>query len=263
MRVLSALLVCSIATSCVHNPDPSPPSVQSVPKMRYGSYIVVELVGGAFVSGELLAIDNGAVYVRTEVGPTQTVPLHRVRSADLYAYNSDWGFGVWGALGTLMTISHGFLLVFSAPLWMISSGVVAGVESSHMKFEIPEDDISDLVKWARYPQGMPKNLGPPGATRPTTPTVQPTVQQKSRQEEAWQLTKRGQHAARNGACDVVVELDPRVRALDEGMHQMAFLRDEAIRRCLSLPSLLPPSMTPVTSPPSAPPDAGVPLDAAP
>jgi hypothetical protein len=70
-------------------------------------------------------------------------------------------------------------------------------------------------------------------------------------ESAWQLTQQAQQAAREGKCDVVAELDHRVRALDSSLHESTFIRDEAIRRCFGLPSLLAPS----------PADAGIAGDA--
>jgi hypothetical protein len=247
MRVLSALLACTLLASCVYNPDPNPPSVQSVPRSRYGAYIEVEMRSNETVRGELLAIDNGALYVRTAPTKIETLLLHRVRTADLWPYNSDWGFGVWGVLGTLGTISHGFVLIFSAPIWILTSSIVAGIESSHMHLEIPEDDLAELNKWARYPQGMPRNVAATAGSK------------KQKQEEAWLLTKQALQAARFGKCEFVVQLDPRVRALDNDVYQLTFLRDEAIRHCLSMPSLLaPPGLTP-----STPGDAGVPLDAVP
>ena len=101
-----------------------------------------------------------------------------------------------------------------------------------MILTIPGNKIEDLSKWARYPQGMPTPSNP---------------------DRAWKLTLQAEQAARADRCDVVVALGPQVRELDPGLHEATFMRDEAIRRCLGLPSLLVPSM-PV---PSAPPDAGI------
>jgi hypothetical protein len=235
MRALSVTLLFAL-TACLNNPDPRAPEVGSIPISKFGAWIVITERDGRVTSGELLAIDHGMVHVKPGARENTSIPLHEVRVAELYKYESDWGFGAWGALGTLSTISHGFLLIFSAPIWIIASSVVAGTESYHVRLKLPDDDINELAKWARYPQGMP----PPPAPMPKA-------------DESWTLTKQAKDAARQGRCDVVTDLDGRVRVLDPGMHDQVFIRDEAIRQCLGLPSLLgPPGMQDVA------PDAGVP-----
>jgi hypothetical protein len=240
MRALSITLLFALA-ACLNNPDPRAPEVGSIPISKFGAWIVVTERDGRVTSGELLAIDHGMIHVKPGARDTASIPLHQVRTAELYKYESDWGFGVWGALGTLSTISHGFLLIISAPVWIIAASVTAGVESYHVRLKLPDDDVNELAKWARYPQGMP----PPSATKP-------------RPDASWTMTKVAKDAARLGRCDIVNDLDSRLRALDPGMHDQVFMRDEAIRRCLGLPSLLaPPGMQAV------PPDAGVTPDAGP
>jgi hypothetical protein len=236
MRALSITLLVTLA-ACLNNPDPRAPNVGSIPSSKFGAWIVVTDRDGRVTSGELLAIGHGIIHVKPGARENASIPLHQVRTAELYKYESDWGFGVWGGLGTLATISHGFILIFSAPIWIIASSVTAGVESYHVRLELPDDDINELAKWARYPQGMP----PPPAPKPS--------------DKSWTLTKLAKDAARVGRCDMVTDLEAQVRALDPGMHEQVFIRDEAIRRCLGLPSLLaPPGMQDVT------PDAGVPPD---
>lgn len=235
MRALSITLLFALV-ACLNNPDPRAPEVGSIPISKFGAWIVITERDGRVTSGELLAIDHGMIHVKPGARENASIPLHQISGAELYKYESDWGFGVWGALGTLATISHGAWLIFSAPLWIITSSVAAGYESYHVRLKLPDDDINELAKWARYPQGMP----PPAAPKPSL-------------DEAWTLTKQAKDAARQGRCDVVSDLGDRVRALDPGMHDQVFSRDEAIRRCLGLPSLLaPPGMQEVL------PDAGVP-----
>ncbi|HUS30367.1 MAG TPA: hypothetical protein VMZ53_17785 [Kofleriaceae bacterium] len=237
MRALSVLLAFALTTACIYNPDPREPTLADTQRKGFGAWIVVTARDGSETQGELLAIDNGSLFIKTRVRKPVVIPLHTVQGADVYTYESDWGFGVWGLLGTLSTASHGLILIFSAPIWMLSASIAAGVESAHIRLQIPDDDIDEIRKWARYPQGMPKQ----------SPTI-------SRKEDAWAFTQQAQVAARMGNCEAVTKLEPRVLELDVGLHDMTFMRDEAIRRCLGLPSLIaPPSMVP----PSTPPDAGV------
>ena len=49
------------------------------------------------------------------------------------------------------------------------------------------------------------------------------------------LTQRAAGAAREGNCDRVRRLEPRVRDYDPELHDFVFLRDPEIARCLSAP----------------------------
>ncbi len=51
-------------------------------------------------------------------------------------------------------------------------------------------------------------------------------------ETAWELTKQAKTAARAEDCTQVQAIDPRVRDLDHDFHNVVFLRDAAIQRCL-------------------------------
>jgi hypothetical protein len=51
-------------------------------------------------------------------------------------------------------------------------------------------------------------------------------------ERAWQLTKASAAAARTGDCHVAIDFDDEIDALDPEFHDVVFLRDAAIARCL-------------------------------
>lgn len=68
---------------------------------------------------------------------------------------------------------------------------------------------------------------------PDDPPPPPPKQIPEGRDEAWQLTKQAQTAARAGDCATVMELDVRVRELDLELHATAFARDVAIARCLT------------------------------
>jgi hypothetical protein len=78
-------------------------------------------------------------------------------------------------------------------------------------------------------------------------------------DDAWQLTKQAQLAARSGDCPTVFALDDVVRGMDAELHRV-FSRDAAIISCMSTkeitvtpPSEAAPQGQPSTSPPSSPP----------
>ena len=219
MRIHSALVLC-LLLGCAGHPAPDGETLDKAVKQPYGGYIVVTLRDGTVRKGELLAIDRNALWVLDRRHQTHSFELRAISRADLYKYDHE-GFGWWGGLGSLSTLSHGALLLISLPVWAIATMIVSSAESTHAHLSYPDDEIKELSMWARYPQGMPS---PP----PTTS-----------REQAWELTKQAQIAARAGRCDEVASLDARVQQLDKDFYDVTFLRDEAIRRCLQLPSLLP------------------------
>ena len=58
-----------------------------------------------------------------------------------------------------------------------------------------------------------------------------TAQQRA-DEEAWQMTKRAREAARKGDCDRVKKIEPALAAKDKSFHDVVFMRDVAIAKCL-------------------------------
>jgi hypothetical protein len=50
-------------------------------------------------------------------------------------------------------------------------------------------------------------------------------------EQAWKLTVEAETAARAGDCARVSELDPKIAAIDTGMHDVVFARDLGVIRC--------------------------------
>ncbi len=56
--------------------------------------------------------------------------------------------------------------------------------------------------------------------------------QSKADEEAWQMTKRARDAARAGDCARVKKIEVAVRDKDKGFHDVVFMRDVAIQKCL-------------------------------
>jgi hypothetical protein len=56
-------------------------------------------------------------------------------------------------------------------------------------------------------------------------------QRAAAHEEAWKLTVEAETAARAGDCAHVAELDPKIAAIDAGMHDVVFACDLGVMRC--------------------------------
>ncbi|MEO8707363.1 MAG: hypothetical protein ABI867_45465, partial [Kofleriaceae bacterium] len=247
MRILSLILV--VAVACATNPDPRRRSVAAAERTGYGGWIVVTMRDHAKVEGELIAIDPAYIYILAflPAGPSLVnVQTESIEDAELFAYEREGGFGAWGIIGGLSTVSHGFFAVFTLPVWIISSGLASALESRSVIATLSDAGMPGLAKWARFPQGIPPGLderallvphtrlpvGPPGAMPGTPPPPTKSDEARRRQAEAWTLTKQAADAARADDCTTALELAAKIHGLDPDFHATVTTRDVAIRRCL-------------------------------
>ena len=86
-------------------------------------------------------------------------------------------------LGTLSTVSHGFFLVFSAPVWIITSTVIWNNQTKTAVERYPDDfewiTLDAMRVYARFPQGLPENLD-----RTKLEQKDPSVFMKERQKRS-------------------------------------------------------------------------------
>ena len=152
------------ALGCGSAPTSPPdwlPEPDDAGRSEFGGWIEVECRtprGRTEVHGELLAVSHDRVYVLRHDGMA-SIPIDSVLKAELTWYDSHGGaVASLAALGTLSTLSNGFFLVFTAPLWMIG-----GTIATHSQYNAPvvktQDAAWDEVRmYARFPQGLPPDF---------------------------------------------------------------------------------------------------------
>jgi hypothetical protein len=110
------------------------------------------------VSGELIAFEEESVYVLTDsllVG----VPTSNIIRVKLTSFDSKAGLlAIWTLTGTLATASHGILLIFSAPAWIIGGSIATAGQSHTPIKRFPDKPRQELRGYARFPQGLPSGL---------------------------------------------------------------------------------------------------------
>lgn len=158
--VVPGLLVqlgCASTTA----PDGWLPDAGDAGRDAYGAWVTVERADGEPVEGELITVGAASVTVLQEDGALRTVFRDEIVKAKLTTYHSRHGLlALWTALGALSTLSHGIVLVISAPFWILAGGLVT-VTASHQAGENPSwTGWNELRKFARYPQGMPEDASP-------------------------------------------------------------------------------------------------------
>nr|HEX4317816.1 hypothetical protein [Kofleriaceae bacterium] len=165
-------LVLALA-ACASNPDPRDPATfEQMQRQAFGGWIEIVTASGAADTGELLAVRHDEVIILDAMNFVQRFPIAQIARARLWKWRRDGSYGLWGTLGGLSTISHGIFLVFTLPIWIATSSIASGVESSAQHVDIPDATWDELVPWSRFPQGIPDGVdigkflgrgGPPGA----------------------------------------------------------------------------------------------------
>ena len=168
LRQASMVMVALAATGCagINAPRGSVPPAAEAPRDPFGGWAGVwEGKGyGPTFEGELIAIGPDSVFVL--VGDSLVARhLAGVRRVRVVGYDPKAGDLMnWTLGGTLSTVSHGFISIISAPVWLlVGSGITRGAARAS-EFNAPEyrRTWDDLKPYARFPQGMP-----PGVDRST------------------------------------------------------------------------------------------------
>ena len=157
-RWAAVALLATILAGCATNPAPQSwqPAPKEAQRSVRGGWIALERKKPAMgrVEGELIAVDDDALHVLTAEG-LRAVPRAEVRKAKLVGYGDESvALGAWMGLGTVSTLSHGYYLIFTAPLlWLLGGGAATSDES---RAGFIKD--AEFRAYARFPQGLPPGL---------------------------------------------------------------------------------------------------------
>ena len=67
----------------------------------------------------------------------------------------------WTILGTVSTLSHGWFLGFTFPMWLATGISASSGESFRDRYSEDHPDESywiQIIKYSRFPQGLPDNI---------------------------------------------------------------------------------------------------------
>jgi hypothetical protein len=159
--VASVCLLVIVSGCSFHTTAPKGwlPTAVEAQREAYGGWIKLDFNMGVqpkTVQGELIAAAPDTVYVLTS-DSLVVVPTTSVTAGTLTAYDAQHGaLRLWTILGTVSTLSHGFVLILSAPVWGIA-GLNATASASKAP-RVESTDPSLLRMYARFPQGLPPGL---------------------------------------------------------------------------------------------------------
>lgn len=149
------------ACATVPSPDGWSANARESQQDARGAWVNVECVGPADVAqtawGEMIAVRVDSLFVATPDGLRAFAWADITRGA-VVKYNPDLSAAVGASLlGTFATLSNGFFLVFTAPIWILT-----GVSTTHslardamIKLPPTEEDAANMAMYARFPQGLP------------------------------------------------------------------------------------------------------------
>jgi hypothetical protein len=160
-----SMLIAGCATTYV--PDNWLPETDEVPQSTNGSWITVETREVNYqndekwmqYSGEFIAIDDANIYLLYD--SSYVIPKDNIVNSIIEIDQKNTGaYGAWVALGSISTLSNGFYLIFTFPLWLIAGIPVASGESYRDRYEaeLPDEIYwNNVNKFSRFPQGV-KNI---------------------------------------------------------------------------------------------------------
>lgn len=134
------------------------PTTSSIGVNEFGSYISITRHSGKDLRGELIAVDSSNIFVLTD-NPRQCValPTSQMKAFSLrYAKGKAYGWTV--PLYSLFTISHGWFLIITFPVNLITTLIVTNSGRKSFTYSEKDINIEYLSSFARFPQGIPPGI---------------------------------------------------------------------------------------------------------
>jgi len=174
-RLSRALPLAAALTACATTSAPPHflPEPEIAGREVHGGWLEVRVAdpSGAELrlAGELLAITADSVWLTTrpdslaDANSGFVIARSAVRSAKLTWWSAEPGTGNLGVdtiLGTLSTISNGFVLILTAPAWVLTGSIASATYTFAPRtgLEPSNPDAPDLRSLSRFPAGMPTGL---------------------------------------------------------------------------------------------------------
>ena len=152
--------------ACTSNPAPKgwlAPAPEAVSD-PFGAWVRIELAPAGNqtpLGGELIAVAVDSVFVLTPDARFHAIAQADVTWARVAHYDSQFGqLGTWTMLGSVTTLSHGWFLSLSLPVWTIWGSLTTGAQSRAPLEDVREGKNSweAVGKYARFPQGLPPDV---------------------------------------------------------------------------------------------------------
>jgi len=162
LLAFSFLLITGCATT--YAPEAYLPDTDDVQTETYGGWLTLVTIPDILkpeekwmqYSGEFISLDEDNVYLLYD--SLYLIPKKKISSSiiELDEKNST-EYGLWTAGGTAATVSNGWFLIITAPLWLLAGIPTTIGESVRDRYETeyPDDEYWESIKkFSRFPQGI-------------------------------------------------------------------------------------------------------------
>jgi hypothetical protein len=158
-RLLSCAALLGVA--CYYQPPVAVPKGTlpegpAVAESGFGAWALVRSADSSWTSGELIAAGEDSLHVLTARGLLSR-GMHDVVVVHVLTHENHPGeISTFALFGALSTISHGFGVVLTGPLWVLFGSIIAR-DASRAGVVITRD-WTQLQMWSRFPPGLPSGV---------------------------------------------------------------------------------------------------------
>jgi hypothetical protein len=161
ISIILCLVILAGACTGVRAPGESVPKRKALETDAFGGWIIINPGSPEVLMGELISHTDESVFIMTNVR-LEEIAKSQIDSARLIMYNTQaLEYSLWTTLGSLSTLSNGYFLAFTFPMWLVTGIPVSTGEVRRQNYlDYPETGWSEIAKFARFPQGMPAGINP-------------------------------------------------------------------------------------------------------
>lgn len=128
----------------------------------YGSWIDVTIRGEEpspeRIRGELIAMTADSTWILTNAGG-RAFPTSALVAGQLTTYDSRArDVGTTTVIGVISTISNGYFLILTAPMWLIGGSLATSYQSKIPNQSVATEPPASLGRFARFPAGLPPGV---------------------------------------------------------------------------------------------------------
>ena len=166
IRIPVLSLLIFIIGGCAHSYAPNRwlPDTDQIQTEAYGGWLTIDYEPQndktIEIRGEYLTSDTSNVYVLYD--SLYIVPKLKITDAVLEIDDKNTSeYDGWTILGTASTLSHGWFLGFTFPMWLATGISASSGESFRDRYSEDHPDESywiQIIKYSRFPQGLPDNI---------------------------------------------------------------------------------------------------------
>ncbi len=149
--------LCSVLTGCAstHVPSHWLTDANQTQLSPYGGWVELKTEQSTTL-GELIAVADDTLFVADPM--LHAINNKDITSARLVIYDKDSPVETWSFFGALSTLSNGWCLFYTMPMWIIGGTITGSIYSFDPIIDYPHSPLKYFTPYARYPQGLPPDL---------------------------------------------------------------------------------------------------------